>query len=557
MATPFELSSRLVDDVADRFPLTGTILGARGVDHRWNDFSPDGTAAGLDLTRRYRAAFAEHLDHPDKWQRHAARVCHDRQVELEASHDQGARYLKLRHTAGFLEDVRDIFDQMDKSNDEGWANVASRLETVDQPVAGAIATFEEGRGRGQVVARRQAESVLQQTRHLAGEGSKWLGLARAAAEAASPLAARVAAAVDHGRGVMAGFADYVEGTYLPDANPVDGVGRERYVAAAERCLGAVIDPLETYDWGWEEVHRLNRAMKETAATIDPDLTLAGVIEMLETDPSYAASSQEEFVRFIQEIENQALTTLNGVHFEVPESIRSVSVNAVPPGAALGAYYLAPTEDFSRPGGIWYSFGDRQQIPLWGEVSTAYHEGFPGHHLQQGLLMMMSENLSRAQRLLIWYSGFSEGWALYTERLMDELGFFDQPHYLLGMQSGQQLRACRVVIDIGCHLGLRIPGTAEVAPGETWSYEAAVETLQRVAGLPPDVAHSEVKRYLGWPGQAISYKVGERAILGIREAEKKRQGASFDLRAFHQRLLGWGDIRLDYLAELTRGNGGPG
>jgi uncharacterized protein (DUF885 family) len=556
MATPFELSSRLVDEVAEMYPLTGTRLGVRGVDDKWDDFSPDGAAAGLDLTRGYRTQFAGHLSHPDMWQRHAARVCHDRQVELEASYEQGTRYLKLRHTAGFLEDVRDIFDQMDRSSDEGWENVARRLETVDQPVAGAIATFDEGRGRGQVVARRQAESILEQARHLAGEGSKWLGLSRAAAAAGSRLADRVAAAVDHARGVIAGFADYVAGTYLSGASSIDGVGAERYLSASERSLGAVIDPIETYQWGWEEVDRLNQAMKETAASIDPDLSLGQVIEILETDPSYAAASQEEFVRFIQQTQDQALRQLNGVHFDVPEEIRKVSVNVVPPGAALGAYYLAPTEDFSRPGGIWYSFGDRQQIPLWGEVSTAYHEGFPGHHLENGLLMVMSDKLSRAQRLLIWYSGFAEGWALYTERLMDELGFLDKPHYVLGMQAAQQLRACRVVIDIGCHLGLTIPETAEVAAGGTWSYEAAVETLHRVAGVPLDVSHSEVKRYLGWPGQAISYKVGERAMLGIREAEKRRLGKGFDLRDFHQRLLGWGDIRLDYLAELTSGTSRP-
>jgi uncharacterized protein (DUF885 family) len=165
-------------------------------------------------------------------------------------------------------------------------------------------------------------------------------------------------------------------------------------------------------------------------------------------------------------------------------------------------------------------------------------------------MTLRENLSRAHRLLVWYSGFGEGWALYTERLMDELGYFDQPHYLLGMLASQQMRACRVVIDIGSHLGLRIPESAVVAPGEVWSYDSAVETLHRVAGIPLDVSHSEVKRYLGWPGQAISYKVGERHILRIREEGQRAQGSSFNLKEFHRALLGWGDLRLDYLGEIT-------
>ncbi|MGQ0849181.1 MAG: DUF885 domain-containing protein [Actinomycetota bacterium] len=551
MVTPFEISSELVDEVAVMFPLTGTVLGVPGCDDRWNDFSPEGTEARMELVRRYRGRFSEHLEHPDRWQRHAARVSHARGIEEESQFDIGDRYRRLRHTAGFLEDVRDIFDVMNTSSTEGWENVARRLETVDQPIKGAIATFDEGRRQGQQSARRQVESVLEQANHLAGPQSKWLGLARKAVASTTPaLSARVAKAADQGREAIAGFAAYLKDTYLPAAPDEEGAGAEAYVAHADRMLGMVIDPLEIYRWGWDEVQRLDRAMQETASRIDPDSSLAAVIDLLENDPAYAAPSQPEFARFIQDLEDQALSQLAGVHFHVPEQIRQVNINLVPPGAALGAYYLPPSEDFSRPGGIWYSFGDRAQIPLWGEVSTAYHEGFPGHHLQVASVMAAPEHLSRGHRLLIWYSGFGEGWALYCERLMDELGYFEQPQYLLGMLSAQQLRACRVVIDIGLHLGLDIPASARVSPGEPWSYEAAVDTLHQVAGMTIDVAHSEVKRYLGWPGQAISYKVGERAILEIREAEKKRQGPNFDLKDFHRRLLGWGDVRLDYLAELA-------
>ena len=548
---PFGLSDQFVNDVAAQFPQTATSIGAVGFDDLWNDFSPAGTEAAVALARRYRRLFDEHLGHPDQWQRHAARVCRDFQAEVEESYDMGMRYLNLRHTSGIMDSIRDVFDEMNTATEEGWENVAARLETVDQPVAGAMATFEEGRGLGIMSARLQVESTIEQARHLSGTHSKWLALARAATEAATPeLADRVARAVDHGRDAMAGFADYLESTYLPDTVEVNGVGRERYIAAAERFLGLEIDPIETYEWGWEEVNRLQHAMVDAARGVDRDASLPEVIDRLETDPAYAVASQAEFVDFIQGIQDCALSQLDGVHFDVAPEIRNVTVNLIPPGSALGAYYLQPTEDFSRPGSIWYSFGERQQLPLWSEVSTAYHEGFPGHHLQVGTVMTQREKLSRGHRLLIWYSGFGEGWALYTERLMDELGYFDQPHYLLGMLASQQLRACRVVIDIGCHLGLRIPDTAAIAPGQTWTYDSAVETLNRVAGIPLDISHSEVKRYLGLPGQAISYKVGERHILAIRDAAQRAQGASFNLKEFHRTLLGWGDVRLDYLQEIT-------
>jgi uncharacterized protein (DUF885 family) len=165
-------------------------------------------------------------------------------------------------------------------------------------------------------------------------------------------------------------------------------------------------------------------------------------------------------------------------------------------------------------------------------------------------MAQQENLTRAHRLLIWYSGYGEGWALYTERLMDELGYFERPEYLLGYYSSQQLRACRVVIDIGCHLGLALPGDALVNPGGRWDYQTAVDVLHQVAAQPREVSESEAKRYLGWPGQAISYKVGERTILSLRDEAKRKQGSAFDLKEFHRSLLAGGEVRLDYLMSRT-------
>jgi uncharacterized protein (DUF885 family) len=230
----------------------------------------------------------------------------------------------------------------------------------------------------------------------------------------------------------------------------------------------------------------------------------------------------------------------------------VTVNIAPPGGSLGAWYHAPSEDFTRPGSIWYAPGSRTRIPYWQEVSTAYHEGFPGHHLQVGFAVLQREKLSRFHRLFIWYSGAGEGWALYAERLMDELGYFENPEYRLGLLTSQLFRSTRVVVDIGLHLEKEIPSDAPLHAGERWDYERAVDYMEKVALQPRDMSESEVLRYLGWPGQAISYKVGEREILDMRREAMRPAGDSFDSKDFHRRLLEAGAIRLDHLRETITG-----
>lgn len=548
MSDIFKISSDYVDEVARLSPESATILGIPGSDHLWSDTSPEGFAARVESERRFLELIRSHLDSSERWAGHGAKVLDGSLAKSISDHEEGTRYYELRHMAGFQEDLRDIFDQMDTSSEEGWANVATRLETLAQPLEGWKKTLNEGLKQGHIVSRRQAVSVRDQLEHLGGPESKFLGLVEAAAETGA--ADRVKAAADVARRSVNDFVEYISSTYLPQAVEEDGAGRERYISAADRFLGMTIDPAETYDWGWSEVHRLHESMTEVASQIDSTKSLNEVIEMLETDDSYSAPSQSAFAEFIQDRQNQALAQLDGEHFIVADPVKTVTVNLVPPGAALGAYYMQPSEDFSRPGAIWYSFGDRVRIPLWGEVSTAYHEGFPGHHLQIGTAMAQGDNLTRAHRLLVWYPGYGEGWALYTERLMDELGYFEKPEYLLGLYSAQQLRACRVIIDIGLHLGYPIPESGLVHPGESWTFETAVETMNLIAGIPMDVARSEVTRYLGWPAQAIAYKVGERAILELRDEARLDPG--FDLKEFHRELLGGGPVRLDHLREIVLG-----
>ena len=557
MTDIYALTSTIVDGIAELSPLAATYAGIPGHDHRWNDLSPAGAAAYCDALAGYRAAVDSLPPAADPWAARAARIASeylDLQLDFYA-HDEHLQ--DLNSIASPLQDLRDVFDVMTKDTRAGWEDIVARLESMESAAAGYRATLEEGRRRGLTVARRQVQVGIDQARRAAAEGS---GLEQLAAELAESgvgddaLRARLDSAIVTAKAAHDRLAAYLESEYLPDARESNAVGRDRYVRLARAYLGTDLDPVETYAWGWEEVARLRADMLRVGGEIRPGASLAQVVELLQTDPGRAAPDHGTFVEMMQALQEQALADLDGTHFDVPEQIRTVDVKVAPPGGALGASYMSPSEDFSRPGTVWYSLSADPHVPLFDQVSTAYHEGFPGHHLQVGTQVTLADKLSRLHRLMIWYPGYGEGWALYTELLMHELGYLENPDHVMGMLAGQMLRACRVVIDIGSHLELPIPTGQPFHPGEAWTFATAVEMLRDYATLADDYARSEVNRYLGWPGQAISYKVGERAILTLRSELQARLGTAFDLKDFHHRVIDAGPVGLDMLRDLVLAEG---
>jgi uncharacterized protein (DUF885 family) len=255
---------------------------------------------------------------------------------------------------------------------------------------------------------------------------------------------------------------------------------------------------------------------------------------------------------LQAMMDEAITALDGTHFDLAEPVRRVEAMIAPPGSAAAPYYTRPSLDFSRPGRTWLPTMGRDRFPLWDLVSTWYHEGVPGHHLQLAQWVHVAAELSRYQVSLGSVSATTEGWALYAERLMDELGFLTDPGHRLGYLDAQQMRAIRVIIDIGMHLELEIPTGQDFHPGERWTPELAREFFGANSGRDSEFLDSEIVRYLGWPGQAISYKLGERAWLAGRAAAQQTKGDSFDPKAWHMAALSLGSLGLDDLAdELAR------
>ncbi|MBW3621341.1 MAG: DUF885 domain-containing protein, partial [Actinobacteria bacterium] len=418
----FALSDRFVDDYAARSPLAATTRGIEGHDHELDDRSPAGIEALADLLRRTRDELAALPEGSDRDARLAVRVLDAFTRDELGLIERGDHRRDLSHLASAVAAVRETIDGQDRSSPAAWAAVAARLKGMDRFLAGWRESLAEGLATGDVVAARQVRSVIRQLRTSVEPAGTYSLVVAEHVGGDDALAAELHEGLAVTRAANVAAAEWLEQEYLPAASSEDGVGRERYALEAAYHVGRDLDLDETYAWAWGVIGELRTRMVAVAGDLDPDADLHEVVARLKTDPSAAAATQADFAAAMLDRQHRALELLAGRHVDVPVEIRDVEVRLAAPGSPLGAWYRSPSEDLSRPGQIWWSLGSKAPVPLWEEVSTAYHEGFPGHHLQVALALTMGDRLSRVHRLLYWKPGTGEGWALYAERLMDELGF---------------------------------------------------------------------------------------------------------------------------------------
>ena len=545
---------QFVDKYVALEPLTATSVGISGHDHELPDLSPDGYTARESLIR---AALADVTAATPTDDREA--VARDAFLErlgldVEAI-DAGRNRSEVSVITSGLHEIRRAFDLMPTSGDEDWANIDARLAAIPAVLDGYRATLREEAKREHVVAQRQYVEVAAQMRTWTGQagegGDFFVNLVASGPEGMrndlEPHAQAASAA-------FAGLGRFLETELAPVGRDNEAVGRDAYALESRRYLGAVVDLDQTYAWGWDELKRLDDEMKATAGQIKAGAGVDEAVAVLDADPARKIAGKEAFRDWMQVLSDRTVAELADVHFDIPDPVRRLECRIAPTNDG-GVYYTGPSEDFSRPGRMWWSVPDDvTEFSPWREVTTVFHEGVPGHHLQVGQTAYRSELLNRWQRLFCWVSGHGEGWALYAERLMDDLGYLADPADKLGMLDGQAFRAARVIVDIGMHLELQIPPDNPFGfhPGETWTPALGLEFIRQHARLDDASIQFEVKRYLGWPGQAPSYKVGERIWLEARDQAQARQGADFDLKAFHRSALDLGSLGLDPLrAALAR------
>jgi uncharacterized protein (DUF885 family) len=555
MTSPvYSLSDDYINTVAELDPAAATYMGIAGHDHEMTDFSPAGHDARA-LNDRQTLAKLNALDSSASSDRLAAGVLRESLEISGAEFDANEHLVSIRVLAGDVDAARAIFDLMPTDTAEQWSVIAERMSKVPQAFAGMRESWKLGLDRGVKAQHRQVLASSEQLATWAGRKDAPAFFEQFAESAAAVPGApieQLRKAAKNASQALGETADFLVNDYAPQADLRDGVGPERHALARRRFMGMKVEAKDAYEWGWAEVQRIDAEMERVAQEILPGSTLSEVRHFLDTDPSRSIQGEGALRDWLQELMDDAMSFLiDNNHFSIPDSIRTVEAMISPPGGAAAMYYTGPSEDLSRPGRTWYPTNGRTVFPRWSEPTTAYHEGVPGHHLQVAIATINSEKLSRFQRNT-FVSGHGEGWALYAERLMDEFGFLENPEYRLGYLYAQAFRAARIVIDTGIHCGFASPQSSSWHPGEQWTPELMFEFLSAHSSSDDEFNRSEINRYLGWPGQAISYKLGERVWLDLRDDAKKKHGAAFDLRKWHAHALDLGNLGLDLLkSEMAR------
>lgn len=526
-------------DLAELSPTAATAWGIEGYDGELQDYSPEYWGAIADRTREMIADLdalddstdesddEDDFDHVDYV---TAAVLRDRLVLDLDLHHHGEDLRLLNNIASPVQDIRDTLSQMPQDTPEQIDAIRSRLDKVPHALEGYKKSLLEAASHGHVAATRQINEVIGQCNALADATSLLdsLGQPEDSTE------------VENAKQAFEEFSGWLSAELQPHAPTEDAFGRDRYERFSKQFVGDSVDLDEAYEWGLERLEEIKNEQQQIATELyGEDCNVRQAIRKLNKEERYTLHGTDALVEWMQETADRVIRDLDGEYFDIPEQIKTIECKIDPAGTG-GIFYTPPTEDFSRPGRMWWSVPAGQEtFHTWQELTTVHHEGVPGHHLQCGQQVVQND-LNMWRRLACWNSGHGEGWALYSEQLMAELGYMDDPGYRMGLLDAQRLRAARVVVDIGLHLSKKMPDGSGV-----WDKPHMKSFLRENTAMDDKNLAFEVNRYLGWAGQAPSYALGQRLWQQTRD-EAVAQGMS--QREFHAKALALGSIPMSILRE---------
>ncbi|QPK93807.1 DUF885 domain-containing protein [Actinomyces sp. zg-332] len=549
-----QIAEEYVDNIAKNNPIEATYLGIKGYDHLWPDFSP----SGLEKTNKlhlYTLEKAKNVELENVTDEITLKAMEERISLYNKLYVTGEQHRSLNNIESPLQAIRDIFDLQSQETQEDFEKILTRLQNIDQPLQGYIESLQYAKNKEHVSAKRQIEAVCKQIDNLASSSSSLDLLEQTYSKLQncdSSFQSTLKEAIQNAKCEFNKLKTYMQEELIPLAPQEDAVGLERYKLLSQYHVGAVVDLDETYEWGQEELNNIDKQQKEIAKELYGDnVSVMQALNNLNNEPRYILHGTKALQEWMQKTADEAIQKLKGTHFDIDPRIETIEC-CIAPSSSGGIYYTGPSEDFTRPGRMWWSVPQGEdKFVTWQEKTTVYHEGVPGHHLQVGQTICLTEQLNRWRRLACWISGHGEGWALYSEQLMDELGYLNDPGERMGMLDAQRLRASRVVLDIGVHLKKKAPSQYG---DKLWDSNIAWQFLKDNVAMNETFLHFEWERYLGWAGQAPSYKIGQRLWLQAREEYLRTasgKGMEPTMKAFHKKALNIGSLSLDIMKEALQ------
>lgn len=530
-----------VDAVAERYltasaaldPCAATESGITGYDDQITDYSPDGVIARAEAARVALRELDE-VEPADDVDAVTVAAMRERLGVLLDIHDAGLDLGELNVIDSPLQTMRDVFDLMATDTEDDWALINRRLSRIPQRVDGYADSLRAAAAAGRAPAARQVRRGIEQSTQIQ---RLFIAMVADAAPAGDALRDDLNRGAENAANAYASLVKVFREDVGPYARETDACGRDAYKVMSRSFLGAVVDLDEAYHWALGQLESIVAEQDSIAERLYPGASAAEAIRRLDGESRYVIHGTEALQEWMQDLSDRVVESLAGRHFDIAEPLRNLECRIAPTHTG-GIYYTGPSEDLSRPGRMWWSvpYGV-STFHTWQETTTVFHEGVPGHHLQIGRAVVLADQLNRWRRLGCWVSGHGEGWALYAERLMAELGWLDDAGNRMGMLDAQRFRAARVAIDIGVHCGLTAPD------GGTWDAGRAWTFLQSHSAMAEENLRFELDRYLGWPGQAPSYALGQRIWQQLRT---EMQSRGVPLKEFHSRALDLGGLPLDVL-----------
>jgi len=531
-------------------PMSATLLG----DHRFDDRINDLSAAGEEATNSRMQGYLDRAECIDpSGLSKADRVTRGMLISelrntLLSSEAFGSQ-LSSDQMRGIHSVLLRIFPQTTVTEPEHAEALLDRFAKMGGMIDQAADRFREGMAAGHVPARINVERSLSQLdAYLAspldgdpiasvGGPSDWDGEARWRASIGDLIESGVRPAFDRYRSVL-------RDELLPAARPDDRPGL-KWMADGPEAYDKYIEIFTSLDLGPQEIHEIGRHEVEEVLPAQYEeigkralgiSTFADVLEALRTNQAMMYRDPEHMFALAEQTMDRALAVVPDWFGVTPEA--PCRIQAVPAALAAdvpAAYYFPPAPDGSRPGTYFVNTNNAENRNMFEGESVAFHEAIPGHHFQLALAAEL-EGLPMFQRYAT-ATAFVEGWGLYTERLADEMGLYSSDIQRLGMLAADSWRGCRLVLDTGIHyLG--------------WGRREAIDYMARHTPVRTDDIEVEVDRYIGMPGQALAYKVGQREIFRLRAVAQDRLGDRFDIREFHDTCLTSGSVTLPILAELV-------